>query len=98
MALLGGAILVLMVGLAGSRWVRAQVVPALTLASLAASLGLTIWQWSTEKSILSGALRIDDLALSLNLILITGGICTVLLAWRSLAAGKPRTASSTRCC
>jgi len=86
LALLGGAILVLMVGLAGSRWVRAQLVPSVALAALAASLGLTIWQWSTDKSIISGALKIDDLALSLNLILITGGICTVLLAWRSLAA------------
>ena len=48
--------------------------------------GLTIWQWNAEKSIVAGALRIDDLALALNLILIAGGACTVLLAWRSLAA------------
>jgi len=85
-ALLGGAVLVLLVGLLGSRWVRAQVVPALSLAALGAALGLTIWQWNAEKSIVSGALRIDDLALALNLVLIAGGACTVLLAWRSLAA------------
>ena len=85
-ALLGGAVLVLMVGLLGSRWVRSQVVPALSLVALGAALGLTIWQWSANKSILSGALRIDDLSLALNLILIAGGACTVLLAWRSLAA------------
>ena len=85
-ALLGGAVLVLLVGLLGSRWVRAQLVPALSLVALGAALGLTIWQWNAEKSIVSGALRIDDLSLALNLILIAGGACTVLLAWRSLAA------------
>jgi NADH-quinone oxidoreductase subunit N len=85
-SLLGGAVLVLLVGLLGSRWVRAQLVPALALLALGAALGLTIWQWNAEKSIIAGALRIDDLSLALNLILIVGGACTVLLAWRSLAA------------
>ncbi|MFI4993781.1 MAG: NADH-quinone oxidoreductase subunit N, partial [Solirubrobacterales bacterium] len=85
-ALLGGAVIVLLVGLLGSRWVRAQLVPALSLAALGAALGLTIWQWNAQKSIVSGALAIDDLSLVLNLVLIAGGACTVLLAWRSLAA------------
>jgi NADH-quinone oxidoreductase subunit N len=85
-ALLGGAAIVLLVGLLGSRWVRSQLVPALSLLALGAALGLTIWQWNAQKSIVSGALRIDDLSLGLNLILIAGGACTVLLAWRSLAA------------
>jgi NADH-quinone oxidoreductase subunit N len=86
MALLGGAAIVLLVGLLGSRWVRSQLVPALSLLALGAALGLTIWQWNAQKSIVSGALRIDDLSLGLNLILVAGGACTVLLAWRSLAA------------
>jgi NADH-quinone oxidoreductase subunit N len=85
-ALLGGAAIVLMVGLLGHRFVRSQVVPALSLAALGAALGLTIWQWNANKSIVSGALRVDDLALTLNLILIAGGACTVLLAWRSQAS------------
>jgi NADH-quinone oxidoreductase subunit N len=85
-ALLGGAVIVLLFGLIGSRWVRSQLVPALSLVTLGAALGLTIWQWNADKSIVSGALRIDDLSLVLNLILIVGGACTVLLAWRSLAA------------
>jgi NADH-quinone oxidoreductase subunit N len=85
-ALLGGATIVLLVGLLGSRWVRSQVVPALSLLALGAALGLAIWQWNAQKSIVSGALRIDDLSLGLDLILIAGGACTVLLAWRSLAA------------
>ncbi len=85
-ALLGGAIVVLLVGLLGSHRVRAQLVPALTLAVLGAALGLTIWQFGERKSILAGALRVDDLALVLNMILLTGGAAAVLLAWRSLAA------------
>jgi len=85
-ALLGGAVIVLLVGLLGSRWIRAQLVPALSLLALGAAAGLTIWQWGAEKSIVAGALKIDDLSLALNLILVVGGACTVLLAWRSLAA------------
>jgi len=85
-ALLGGAVVVLLVGLLRSRRVREQAVPALALVALGAAVGLTIWQWNEQKSILSGALRIDDLALMLNLILMTGGAATVLLAWRSLAS------------
>jgi NADH-quinone oxidoreductase subunit N len=88
LALLGGAVVVLLVGLVGSRWVRAQVVPALSLVALAAALGLTIWQWNAQKSIVSGALRIDDLSLALNLALLGGGACAVLLAWHSLAASE----------
>jgi NADH-quinone oxidoreductase subunit N len=85
-ALLGGAVIVLMVGLIRSRFVRSQVVPALTLVALGAAAGLSIWQWNEGKSIVSGALRVDDLSLVLNLILVTGAAFAVLLAWRSLAA------------
>src|SRR6201995_5697444 len=85
-ALLGGATLGLLVGLIRTRWVRAQLVPALSLIALGAAAGLSIWQWNEGKSIVSGALRIDDLSLMLNLILIAGGALTVALAWRSSAA------------
>jgi NADH-quinone oxidoreductase subunit N len=85
-ALFGGAIVVLLVGLLGSQWVREQLVPALALAALGAALGLTIWRWNTPASVVSGALRLDRLSLTLNLILAVGGIATVLLAWRSKAA------------
>ena len=47
---------------------RERVVPALALTALGAALGLTIWQWDAHKSIVSGALRVDDLALALDLI------------------------------
>jgi NADH-quinone oxidoreductase subunit N len=86
LALLGGAVVVLLVGLLGSRRARTQAVPALSLVVLAAALGLSIWQYGEAKPLVAGALRLDDLSMTLNLILITGGIATVLLAWRSLAA------------
>ena len=85
LALLGGATVVLLVGLLGSLRARTQAVPALALLTLAAALGLTIWQWHDDRSIVSGALRIDELSLVLNLVLIAGGAFTVLLAWRSRA-------------
>jgi NADH-quinone oxidoreductase subunit N len=85
-ALFGGAIVVLLVGLTGSRRIREQVVPALALVALGAALGLSIWRWNTPESIVSGALRVDRLSLVLTLILAAGGIATVLLAWRSKAA------------
>ena len=42
-ALLGGATVVLLVGLLGSQRARAQAVPALALLALGTALGLTIW-------------------------------------------------------
>jgi NADH-quinone oxidoreductase subunit N len=86
LALLGGAAVVLLVGLVGRGWVRKQLVPALALVSLAATLGLTLWQWGNNASLIAGALRIDPLTQVLTLVLVAGGACTVLLAWRSNAA------------
>jgi NADH-quinone oxidoreductase subunit N len=65
---------------------RAQLVPVLSLLTLAIAAGLTIWRWHHQTSAVSGAVRIDDLALVLVLTLLTGGACAVLLGWRSLAA------------
>jgi NADH-quinone oxidoreductase subunit N len=67
----------------------ALVAPALALIALAATLGATIWQWNAEKSIVSGALRVDDLSLVLNVLLVAGGACAVLLALRSHAGRGP---------
>jgi NADH-quinone oxidoreductase subunit N len=86
LAFFGGGAVALMVGLLGSRRARAHAVPAFSLIALGAALGLTIWQWHASKSIVSGALRVDALALVLNVVLVAGGACAVLLSWRSLAA------------
>jgi NADH-quinone oxidoreductase subunit N len=85
-ALLGGVLVVLLVGLAHGRRARRVLVPVLTLIALGASLGLTIWQWGENKSIISEALRIDDLALMLNLLFIAAGIGATLMSLRSAAA------------
>jgi NADH-quinone oxidoreductase subunit N len=81
-ALAAGAILVLMVGLLRASFVRRAVVPALTLGTLGTTLGLSIWQWGEHKSIVSGALAVDDLSLLLNFVFIVGAMAAVLLLLR----------------
>jgi len=84
-ALVGGACVVLLVGLLRSGFVRRHVVPALTLAALGATIGLGIWQWGENTSIIENSLAIDDLTLALTMVFCVGGIATVLLSWRSSA-------------
>jgi NADH-quinone oxidoreductase subunit N len=85
-ALLGGASVVLLVSLMRPRALRRHAVPALSLAAIGAFAGLSIWRWHSNESIVSGALRIDDLSLLLNYTLAAGGAYAALLAWRSRAA------------
>jgi NADH-quinone oxidoreductase subunit N len=84
-ALIGGSVLVLLLGLFRSRFARHQLVPALTLVTLGATIGLTIWQWNDHVSAVSGALAIDSLSLVLTLIFAAAGIAATLLSWRALA-------------
>jgi NADH-quinone oxidoreductase subunit N len=86
-ALLGGGLIVLVVGLVRSEAVRRHVVPSLALGGLAASLGLSVWQWGERKSIVSGALAVDDLAMALNLVFAVAAMAAVVLSWRD---GAPR--------
>jgi NADH-quinone oxidoreductase subunit N len=85
LALAGGGVLVLVVGLLGARTARHHVVPRLTILAFAASIGLAIWRFHHPASIFSGALRIDDLALELDMLFAVAGIATVLLSWRAVA-------------
>jgi NADH-quinone oxidoreductase subunit N len=84
-ALVVGACVVLLIGLARSRFVRAHVVPALALVTLGATAGLAIWQWDANTQIISHAMVIDTLAMALTMIFVVGGAAAVLLAWRSEA-------------
>ncbi len=84
-ALLGGGCVVLLAGLLPGRGMRTVGVPALTLASIAAFAGLTIWQFDASKSIIAGALRVDDLALVLNLLFAVAAATAVVLSWRAHA-------------
>jgi len=84
-ALLAGSVIVLLVGLARSSFARERLVPALTLLTLAAALGVTIWQWNDHVSAISGALAIDDLTLVLTILFTAAGAAAVLLSWRAQA-------------
>ncbi len=86
LALTGGALLTLIVGLLPGRWVK-HATPLLALAALAAAIGLGIWQLGdASTSLVSGALVSDDLTLVLLFAFCAAGIGAVLLAWRSQAA------------
>jgi NADH-quinone oxidoreductase subunit N len=83
-AVMGGAMVVLLAGLLRSRFVREALVPLLTIATLGAFAGLSIWQWDEGKDIVSAALRVDTFAMYLNCLLAVAGVCAVLMSWRSL--------------
>jgi NADH-quinone oxidoreductase subunit N len=80
-----GAIVVLGVGLASSAYVRRQIVPALSLVTLAGAIGTLIWRFGTPQNLVAGALRMDDLAVIVDLICVVAAAAAVLLAWRSEA-------------
>ncbi|MDP9384191.1 MAG: NADH-quinone oxidoreductase subunit N, partial [Actinomycetota bacterium] len=85
-ALTAGSCIVLLVGLMRSAFVRTRLVPALTILCLLAVAGLGVWQWGENTSVLSAALRMDDLTLALTMLFAAGGISAVLLAYRSTAS------------
>ncbi|HEY6761327.1 MAG TPA: NADH-quinone oxidoreductase subunit N [Baekduia sp.] len=89
-ALLGGAIVVLLAGLLRGRFIREQLVPFLTIVAFGATIGLGIWQWHDAKDLFvakgsQGALRSDDLTLMIAFIVSVTGIGATLLSWRALA-------------
>jgi NADH-quinone oxidoreductase subunit N len=86
LALLGGAIVVLLVGLLRSRFARTQVVPFLTLVTFGVTVGLCLWQWDTNTIVIEEALRVDRLAILVTLLVCASGIAATFLAWRSLEA------------
>jgi NADH-quinone oxidoreductase subunit N len=63
-----------------------RMAPELTLATLAATAGLLIWQWGDATDLISGSLRLDDLAISISLIAILTAAFAVLLSIREPAA------------
>ena len=82
-ALTTGICVVLLVGL----WRTPRfLLPFLTLATIAATAGLCIWQWGNSADLVSGALRLDDLGLAAALIALAAGAVTTILAIREKAA------------
>jgi len=84
LALAGGAIAVLMVGLFPGRGVRDRVVPGLALFTLAVTAGLLVWQYDTSTDLLEGALRMDGLTVTLSFVFVVAGMATVVMTWRHL--------------
>jgi NADH-quinone oxidoreductase subunit N len=89
LALTIGALVVLLLGLIRAEFVRERVVPLATLLALAFTIALEIARFDHPRSIIAGALRVDDLALVLDLLFAIAAFATVLLAWRTPA---PRSA------
>jgi NADH-quinone oxidoreductase subunit N len=87
MALVGGSIVVLMVGLLRSTFVRHALVPALTAATLLTAIGLTIWVWDpgVQRPIIEGSLTVDTLALGLSMLFYVAGLVCVALSLRAAA-------------
>jgi NADH-quinone oxidoreductase subunit N len=85
LALVGGSIVVMMVGLFRSQFVRRSLVPGLTAVSLLTAVGLTIWIWEPGDSepIIEGALAMDTLTLGLSMLFYVAGLVTILLSLRS---------------
>jgi NADH-quinone oxidoreductase subunit N len=86
-AVAGGSLVVLMVSLLRSRWVHRTLIPALTVVSLGAAIGLSIWNWEPgdTKPIIEGALAVDTLSLGISMLCYIAGIATVFLSLRALA-------------
>jgi NADH-quinone oxidoreductase subunit N len=83
-----GALLVLLVGLLASSVARERMVPALSAITLAVTIGYEISTFHHQTSIVSGALRIDDLALILDLVFAVSGLAAVVLSARETAASE----------
>ena len=84
-ALTTGVCVVLLAGLLRARFIRTQLVPGLALVTLAVTVGLGVWQWGENTTVVEGTLAIDDLTLALTMIFCVGAAAAVLLAWRGIA-------------
>jgi NADH-quinone oxidoreductase subunit N len=65
-----------------------RAVPAFTLITLATTAGLLIWRWDNPQDLVSGALRLDDLAISISLIAILTAAFAVLFSTREPAVDE----------
>jgi len=87
LAVLGGSVVVLMVGLVRGRAVQRVVVPVLTAVSLLAAIGLSVWVWEPgdQPPIVVGALAQDTLAVGISVLFYVAGLFAVLLSLRATA-------------
>jgi NADH-quinone oxidoreductase subunit N len=87
MALAGGSVVVLMVGLLRARFARRTLVPALTAVSLLTAAGLTVWIWEPgpQAPIIEGALAVDTLSLGVSMLFYVAGLVVIALSHRAEA-------------
>ncbi len=87
-ALTGGSVIVLMVGMLRSYFVRHTIVPVLTGLVLLIAIGLTVWIWEpgNRDPIVEGALGVDALSLGISMLFYAAGLVTVALSLRATAA------------
>ena len=87
-ALAAGSIVVLLVGIVLGAGGARHATPLLSLVTLGATIGLAIWQLGERAELLAGAMALDELTVTLILVLAAAGVAAVLLSWRSRAAGS----------
>ncbi len=81
----GGALIVLMVGLLPGAIARERVVPLLTVLTLAGAIAAEIARFHHHVQIISNALVVDDLALTIDMLCAVAGIACVIMSWRTRA-------------
>jgi NADH-quinone oxidoreductase subunit N len=89
LAMAGGSIVVLLVGLIRGRAVQRVFTPVLTVAALATAIVFAVIAWDPgqAKPTIAGALTVDTLGVALTVICCAAGIVTVLLSLRADAVG-----------
>ncbi len=88
LALAGGSVVVLMVGLFRSPFARRVLVPVLSAVTLLTAIGLSVWIWEpgARDPIVEGALTVDALGLGISMLCFIAGLVTIVLSVRSTAA------------
>jgi len=89
LAVLGGATIILMLGLLPGRLVQRTLMPLLAIVSLGAAIGLAVANWEVGDTtpIIANALAIDTLAYGITILCCATGILAMLLSWRSDVIG-----------
>ncbi len=80
-----GALIVLLVGLLRGETARERIVPLLTVLTLAGTIAAEIARFHHHVQIISNALVVDDLALTIDILCATAGIAAVIMSWRTPA-------------
>ena len=88
LATTGGSMVVLMVALLRSRFVRHTLVPVLAAVTLLTAIGLTIWIWEPgdRAPIIVRAFAMDTLTLATSMLFYVAGLVVIALSLRARAA------------